>query len=172
MKDALKNGTAFYVTNPFEQSFEKWPTTENDSWFVKIDCGKAFSKGVADKAIEKDSSGRVQFYTKYWWYYNCRISSSESGSYYESNRLPDNEEVEKSLDDEETFASVHKNTINEVKSKIPSENVESIYWDCYTDLLIKVRLPDCITIKGFDDSDRETFLYVYTEYTDNYDDYN
>ena len=150
-KDALKNGKIFYVPNAddiFKQHI--WPTSDSDysDYIVKIDCKKMFSSGVLDSAIEKDSNGKVNFYTSYWY------------EYYDGTSLQYNYENEdKKTLLTESFLSVHKNAVNEVKSKIP-ENATNSWWYCATDFYIKVRLPDFITIKGIQDNERETFYYI------------
>ena len=159
-KDALKNGKIFYVPNA-DDIFKRhiWPTSDSDysDYIVKIDCKKMFSSGVLDSAIEKDSNGKVNFYTSYWY------------EYYDGTSLQYNYENEdKKTLLTESFLSVHKNAVNEVKSKIP-ENATNSWWYCATDFYIKVRLPDFITIKGIEDNERETFCYVWDEYSNIYD---
>lgn len=157
LKDALENGRIFYVPDADIFELEKWPTNGIGDYLVKIDCGKMFSSGVLDNAIEKDSSGKVKFYTDCnWWY-----------EYYDDG-WKWNESVNEETLLSESFYSVHERNVAEVRSKIP-ESERNTYWDCDTDLLIKVRLPDFITINGIDDNERETFWYVWSEHSDNYD---
>ena len=156
-KDALENGRIFYVPDTDIFELEKWPTSGIGDYIVKIDCKKMFSSGVLDNAIEKDSNGKVKFYTYYWWEYE----------YYDSTWHSE------SFDNEQTlllgsFSSVHERNVAEVRTKIP-ENATRFDWDCATGLCIKVRLPDFITINGIEDNERETFCYVWDKYSDNYD---
>ncbi|MDE7383824.1 MAG: diacylglycerol kinase [Treponemataceae bacterium] len=155
-KDALENGRIFYVPDTDIFDLEKWPTSGNN-YIVKIDCKEMFSSGVLDNAIEKDSSGKVKFYTNCSWWYEYY---DEEWKWLES----ENEETLLS----ESFYSVHERNVTELRSKIP-ENATRSYWDCHTRLLIKVRLPDFITINGIEKDERETFLEIWGEYSDNYD---
>ena len=157
-KEALEKGGTFYVPDADILELNKWPTSDSSNWLLKIDCGKLFSDGVLDKAVEKDS-GKVKFYTTCDWYYS--YSAGDTSEWYESS------------DDYETpltgsFSSVHKRNVTEIRSKIP-ENATRSYWYCETNLLVKVRLPDFITINGIKDNEREIFCYVWDEYSDNYD---
>ncbi|MBD5412665.1 MAG: DUF4097 domain-containing protein [Treponema sp.] len=169
-KDALKNGRIFYVPDTDIFELEKWPTSDSDysDYIVKIDCKKMFSSEVLDRAIEKDANGKVNFYTDYsWdWYYGFYSDTYEWLS--DRGESPKNAKTLLA----EKFSSVHERTvskiISEVKNKIP-ENATYFWWDCRTNLLIKVRLPDFITINGIEDNERETFCYVWDEYSDNYD---
>ncbi|MBD5443651.1 MAG: hypothetical protein HDR34_09685 [Treponema sp.] len=155
-KDALENGRIFYVPDTDIFELEKWPTN-GSNYIVKIDCAKMFSSGVLDSAIEKDSSGKVNFYTDCSWWYEYY---DEEWKWLES----ENEETLLS----ESFYSVHERNVTELRSKIPETATRS-YWDCHTRLLIKVRLPDFITINGIEKDERETFLEIWGEYSDNYD---
>ena len=156
-KDALENGRIFYVPDTDIFELEKWPTNGIGDYIVKIDCAKMFSSGVLDSAIEKDSSGKVNFYTNYDWYY----------SYYSDDWHGDGDTTEEILLSG-SFYSVHEINVTELRSKIP-ENATHSYWDCGTNLLIKVRLPDFITINDIKDNERETFCYVWDESSDSYD---
>ena len=159
-KDALENGRIFYVPNADDIFKEHiWPTSDSDysDYIVKIDCKKMFSSGVLDNAIEKDSSGKVNFYTNYDWYY----------SYYSDDWHSDSDTTEEILLSG-SFYSVHERNVAEIRTKIP-ESERNTYWDCGTNLLIKVRLPDFITINGIKENERETFCYVWGEYSDSYD---
>lgn len=159
-KDALKNGRIFYVPNADDIFKEHiWPTSDSDysDYIVKIDCKKMFSSEVLDRAIEKDSSGKVKFYTNYDWYY----------SYYSDDWHGDGDTTEEILLSG-SFYSVHERNVAEIRTKIP-ESERNTYWDCGTNLLIKVRLPDFITINGIKENERETFCYVWGEYSDSYD---
>ncbi|MDE7290771.1 MAG: hypothetical protein K2N58_01870 [Treponemataceae bacterium] len=157
-KDALEKGGTFCVPDADVFELKDWPTSESDDWLLKIDCGKLFSDGVLDKAVEKDS-GKVKFYTTCdWWY-----------EYYDGNTW----KYDDSYDDYEaplagSFYSVHEKNVKDVKAQIP-ENATSSYWRCSTDLAIKIRLPDCITIKGMDEKERETILPIWGERTREYD---
>ena len=155
-KDALENGRIFYVPDTDIFELEKWPTS-GSNYIVKIDCKEMFSSGVLDKAIEKDSSGKVNFYTNYDWYY----------SYYSDDWHSDSDTTEEILLSG-SFYSVHERNVAEIRTKIP-ESERNTYWDCGTNLLIKVRLPDFITINGIEDNERETFLDIWGEYSDSYD---
>lgn len=162
-KDALKNGRIFYVPNADDIFKEHiWPTSDSDysDYIVKIDCKKMFSSGVLDNAIEKDSSGKVNFYTSYGYEYEYFDST---GGHVEYSYASDNKKTLLT----ESFSSMHKKNMVEVKNKIPES--DSYWWDCDTHLYIKVQLPDFITINGIEDNERETFCYVWDEYSDNYD---
>ncbi|MBD5399325.1 MAG: hypothetical protein HDR54_04265 [Treponema sp.] len=156
-KDALENGRIFYVPDTDIFELEKWPTS-GSNYIVKIDCKKMFSSGVLDSAIEKDSSGKVNFYTNYDWYY----------SYYSDTGWHGDSDTTEEILLSESFYSVHERNVAEIRTKIP-ESERNTYWDCGTNLLIKVRLPDFITINGIKDNERETFCYVWGEYSDKYD---
>lgn len=155
-KDALENGRIFYVPDTDIFELEKWPTN-GSNYIVKINCKEMFSSGVLDSAIEKDSSGKVNFYTYYWWEYE----------YYDSTWHSESSDNEQTLLSG-SFYSVHERNVAEVRTKIP-ENATRFYWDCATGLCIKVRLPDFITINGIKDNERETFCYVWDEYSNIYD---
>lgn len=148
-KDALEKGGTFYVPDADIFDLKEWPTGTNSDWLLKIDCGKMFSDGVLDKAIEKDSSGKVNFYTYYDWEYGY-----DDGSGWKWVR-----------DDEDetplvgSFYTVHEKNVKEVKAKIPSSATYS-WLECETSLAIKVRLPDFITINGLE---RETILPIWDE---------
>ncbi|MDE6245986.1 MAG: bacterial Ig-like domain-containing protein [Treponemataceae bacterium] len=162
-KDALKNGRIFYVPNADDIFKEHiWPTSDSDysDYIVKIDCKKMFSSGVLDSAIEKDSSGKVKFYTSYGWEYEYR---DDAGWHVEYSYASDNKKTLLT----ESFSSMHKKNMVEVKNKIPES--DSYWWDCDTYLYIKVRLPDFITINDIEDNERETFCYVWDEYSNIYD---
>ena len=156
-KDALENGRIFYVPDTDIFELEKWPTS-GSNYIVKIDCKKMFSSGVLDSAIEKDSSGKVNFYTNYDWYY----------SYYSDTGWHGDSDTTEEILLSESFYSVHERNVAEIRTKIP-ESERNTYWDCGTNLLIKVRLPDFITINSIKDNERETFCYVWGEYSDKYD---
>ncbi|MBD5407681.1 MAG: hypothetical protein HDR56_08725 [Treponema sp.] len=156
-KDALENGRIFYVPDTDIFELEKWPTN-GSNYIVKINCKEMFSSGVLDKAIEKDSSGKVKFYTNYDWYY----------SYYSDTDWHSDSDTTEEILLSGSFYSVHERNVAEIRTKIP-ESERNTYWDCGTNLLIKVRLPDFITINGIKENERETFCYVWGEYSDSYD---
>ncbi|MBD5433337.1 MAG: hypothetical protein HDR35_03435 [Treponema sp.] len=158
-KEALEKGGTFYVPDADILELNKWPTSKGSDWLLEIDCGKLFSDGVLDNAVEKDSSGKVNFYTTCDWYY--WYLSDEKYEWDESDDSDGTPLAEK-------FASVHERNVAEIRTKIP-ENATWPYWNCCTNLLIKVQLPDFITINGIEDNERETFWYVWDEYSDNYD---
>ena len=157
-KDALENDRIFYVPDTDIFELEKWPTSGIGDYIVKIDCAKMFSSGVLDNAIEKDSSGKVKFYTNYDWYY----------SYYSDTGWHSDSDTTEEILLSGSFYSVHERNVAEIRTKIP-ESERNTYWDCGTNLLIKVRLPDFITINGIEENERETFCYVWGEYSDSYD---
>lgn len=150
-KEALEKNGTFYVPDADVFELNEWPTSESSDWLLKIDCGKLFSDGVLNEAVEKDS-GKVKFYTTCYWeheYYN------NGWNYIYSS------------DDEgtpltEKFASVHEKNVDKVKEVFPKD-AEYSYWDCTTYLAIKIRLPDCITIKGMEG--RETILPIWGDYS-------
>ena len=155
-KEALEKGGTFYVPDADILELNKWPTN-GSNYIVKIDCNKMFSSRVLDNAIEKDSSGKVKFYTNCSWWYEYY---DDGWKWFES----ETEEIPLSG----SFYPVHERNVAEVRTKIP-ESERNTYWDCDTHLLIKVRLPDFITISGIEDNERETFWYVWDECSDNYE---
>lgn len=162
-KDALENGRIFYVPDTDIFELEKWPTSGIGDYIVKIDCAKMFSSGVLDKAIEKDSSGKVKFYTIYSGYTSYYDEDKKSWVWDDVQFLYSNGMLLT-----ENFSSVHKRNEAEIKNKIP-KNATNSSWDCNTYLCIKVKLPDFITISGIEDNERETFLDIWGEYSDSYD---
>lgn len=157
LKTALDNGGTFYVPDADISDLTKWPTSESSDWILKIDCKEMFSDGVLDKAIEKDgSSGKVNFYTTSDWEYEYSDGSAWKWDYSEDGK-------ETLLTGK--FSSAHKKNVDEVKSKIPGDATR-YWWGCDTILGIKVRLPDCITIKGL--NEREAFFGIWSEYSDDY----
>ena len=159
-KEALEKGGTFYVPDADIFDLNDWPTSDSNNWLLKIDCGKMFSSGVLDNVVEKDSKGKVKFYTNYDWYYNY--------SYYSDTDWHGDSDTTEEILLSESFYSVHERNVAEIRTKIP-ENAARSYWNCCTNLLIKVRLPDFITINGIEDNERETFWYVWDEYSDSYD---
>lgn len=154
-KDALDKGGTFYVPDDDVFDLKEWPTSESSNWLLKIDCGKLFSEGVLDNAVE-NSNGKVNFYTTCKWEYY----------YYDGNKS----ESDYSYDDYETpltvsFYSAREKNVDEVKAKIP-QSATSSYWECRTYLAIKIRLPECITIKGLDE--RKTIFPIRDERTRSY----
>lgn len=154
-KDALESGGNFYVPDADIFDLKDWPTSESDDWLLQINCGKLFSDGVLDNAVEKDS-GKVKFYTSYYW--DCGYN--DNGWNYDVS--PDNAETPLA---EKEFASVHKENVDEVKENIPESATEA-WWNCETSLLVKVFLPNFITIKGLDE--KEIFLPVFSEDSDDW----
>ena len=155
-KEALEKGGTFYVPDADILELNKWPTSKGSDWLLEIDCGKLFSDGVLDNAVEKES-GKVKFYTSYWWEYYDYDNQKYCESPFKSETPLTGEK----------FASVHKNNVDEVMAK--TQGLTSYWWNCGTDLLVKVRLPGFITIKDMDDSEQESFLEIWDEYSDNYD---
>ncbi len=176
LKDALNNGKTFYVPDADIFYLKEWPpVTDDGNYLVKIDCKKMFDSGVANNAIEKDDSGKVKFYTQYesWGHYSYKNKQND-GCYdykYGDIDIPESEVVPLTG----SFYYVHNKNVEEVKTALKKaidalpENATTIEWECKTDLLIKVRLPDCININGIDGSDRETYLPVWGKFTDSYD---
>lgn len=162
-KDALENDRIFYVPDTDIFELEKWPTSGIGDYIVKIDCAKMFSSGVLDSAIEKDSSGKVKFYTIYSGYTSYYDEDKKSWVWDDVQFLYSNGMLLT-----ENFSSVHKRNEAEIKNKIP-KNATNSSWDCNTYLCIKVKLPDFITISGIEDNERETFLDIWGEYSDSYD---
>lgn len=162
-KDALESGGTFYVPDADILELNEWPTRESSDWLLKINCGQLFSDGVLDSAVEKDSSGKVNFYTTCDWYY--MYLSDEKYEWDESDDSDGTPLAEK-------FASVHEKNVSDVKTKMKKgidtlENVSSPYWSCETGLAIKIRLPECIIIK---DSDvKEMIVPIWSEYSNGYD---
>lgn len=154
LKDALDSGKTFYVPDADIFDLEAWPTSETSNCLVKIDCGKAFSKGVFDTAVEKDSNGKVQFYTiSDWWY-----------DYYDGNRWntvesDDNKEVLL----KGSFYSVHKEDVAKIKSEVENKIPESATnssWRCKTYLSIRIQIPNCISINGLDEGEGKMLLPI------------
>ena len=176
LKDALNNGKTFYVPDADIFYLKEWPpVTDDGNYLVKIDCKKMFDSGVANNAIEKDDSGKVKFYTQYesWGHYSYKNKQND-GCYdykYGDIDIPESEVVPLTG----SFYYVHNKNVEEVKTALKKaidalpENATTIEWECKTDLLIKVRLPDCININGIDGSDSETYLPVWGKFTDSYD---
>ena len=153
LKDALEKNGTFYVPDSNIFELTEWPTTDTSDWLVKIDCGKMFSKDVLDGAIEKDASGKVKFYTQYYYDYGYGYNSGYSTPSELNNK----------------FASVYQKNRDTVETNKPDGVT---YYDCYTYLCIKVKLPAFISIKGIEENDRTTFYWVWDEYFDSYDDCN
>lgn len=156
-KDALENGGTFYVPDADIFDLKEWPTNGSGDWLLKIDCGKMFSSGVLDNAIEK-SNGSVNFYTTCDWWYN----------YYDGNEWKwyDSSDYEGTLLTG-SFYSVHEKNVAEVKNKIP-ESERDTYWRCGTALAIKVRLPDFVDIKGLDEREMILLIWGESSYSDDY----
>lgn len=175
LKDALNNGKTFYVPDADIFYLKEWPpVTDDGNYLVKIDCKKMFDSGVANNAIEKDDSGKVKFYTQYesWGHYSYKNKQND-GCYdykYGDIDIPESEVVPLTG----SFYYVHNKNVEEVKTALKKaidalpENATTIeysWWECKTDLLIKVRLPDCITINGINGSGRDTYLPVWDEFS-------
>lgn len=157
-KDALENGGTFYVPDADIFDLKEWPTNGSGDWLLKIDCGKMFSSGVLDKAVEKDASGKVNFYTTCdWWYDYSDETGWKSDDSYDDERTPLTG----------SFYSAHEKNVAGVEKKIPSDATNSS-WSCRTYLAIKIRLPDCITIKGMNENERETILPIWDKRTRSY----
>ena len=60
LKKAIQDGGIFFVPDD-EWDMESWPTTASNT-MMQIDMGKFFTAGYLSDIIERDASGKVQFY--------------------------------------------------------------------------------------------------------------
>ena len=66
LKKSIQDGGIFYIPN-YEWDGKSWPKTESNT-MMQIDMGKFFTAGYLTDIIDRDASGKVQFYIEIYVY--------------------------------------------------------------------------------------------------------